>query len=514
MSDLIKTAISYMPDEKTLDFWIKHRQNVLFIGKHGVGKTTMIEEAFKRNGLKSRYFSASTMDPWVDFIGIPKEVMDENGKPYLELIKPKEFRDDEVEAIFFDELNRSHKKVRNAIMELIQFKSINGKKFPNLKMIWGAINPRTDNDPYDVEDLDPAQRDRFLVQVEIPYKPSKKYFVNKYGEDIGYDVCAWWDALPDKVKDYVSPRKLDGAVEFMQLGGNVRHVLPPCCNVDALIETVNNGSPSRRLKKLLDPESKTPDKDIVTFINDMNNFKALEKEIVGNETLISSLNKENLSSLFSTYPNQLETYFTANYDDHKTLLEDIKSKSPKSSKLAKVADKIIKSKTVKTRKTATIAISKKPPLVLESHYEEVMGFTMPHTIPKIGSINTEFSTSISMFEKKAGYKISPIKSNILHSLATTSQTMSRGTSVIPLVVPDKTQCDKIMGFLNYFVASSQRKTINDNRDKILETFAYIYKTGLFNIKDMVDNYQFILAEMGWLSSTPANAKFIPIKHKI
>lgn len=513
MSDLIKTAMSYMPDEKTLDFWIKHRQNVLFIGKHGVGKTTMIEEAFKRNGLKSRYFSASTMDPWVDFIGIPKEVMDENGKPYLELIKPKEFRDDEVEAIFFDELNRSHKKVRNAIMELIQFKSINGKKFPNLKMIWGAINPKTDNDPYDVEDLDPAQRDRFLVQVEIPYKPSKKYFVNKYGEDVGYDVCAWWDALPEKVKDYVSPRKLDGAIEFMQLGGNVRHVLPPCCNIDALIETVSNGSPSRRLKKLMDPESKTPEKDIVTFINDMNNFKALEKEIINNETLISSLNKENLSSLFSAYPSQLETYFTTNYDDHKTLLEDIKSKSPKSSKLAKVADKIIKSKTVKTRKTATIAISKKAPIVFESNYEEVMGFTMPNTLPSMRSGSTcQFSDTISMFEKKAAYKISPMKSAILSELAALSQTMSRATAVPSTIAPDKAQCEKIMGFLNYFIASSQSKTINNNRDLILETFAYIYKTGAFNIKDMVDNYQFVLAEMGWLS-TGTCAKFIPIKCK-
>jgi MoxR-like ATPase len=54
---------------------------------------------------------------------------DEKGS-YLELVRPKAFRDDEVQALFFDEFNRSHKNKRNAVMELMQFKSINGRKFP------------------------------------------------------------------------------------------------------------------------------------------------------------------------------------------------------------------------------------------------------------------------------------------------------------------------------------------------------------------------------------------------
>ena len=43
-----------------------------------------------------------------------------------------------------DEFSRAHKKVRNAVMELIQFKSINGRKFKNLKIVWAAINPDDD----------------------------------------------------------------------------------------------------------------------------------------------------------------------------------------------------------------------------------------------------------------------------------------------------------------------------------------------------------------------------------
>ena len=59
------------------DFWIENNLNVLLRGKHGVGKTAMVVDAFERNNLKYKYFSASTMDPWVDFIGVPKEKTDD-----------------------------------------------------------------------------------------------------------------------------------------------------------------------------------------------------------------------------------------------------------------------------------------------------------------------------------------------------------------------------------------------------------------------------------------------------
>ena len=93
------------------DFWINNDLNVLLRGKHGVGKTAMVIDAFERNGLKYKYFSAATMDPWVDFIGVPKEKTNGNGESYLDLVRPKEFQDDEVEAIFMDEFSRAHKKV-------------------------------------------------------------------------------------------------------------------------------------------------------------------------------------------------------------------------------------------------------------------------------------------------------------------------------------------------------------------------------------------------------------------
>lgn len=227
-------------DEK-LDFWIKQGLNVLFVGKHGVGKTSTVKAAFTRNKLRWKYFSASTMDPWVDLVGVPKEKTDDDGPSYLELVRPKFLQGpDAIEALFFDEFNRSHKKVRNAVMELLQFKSINGMEFPNLKIVWAAINPKEEDD-YDVEDLDPAQQDRFQVQVEIPYKPDKGYFSDKFGLPMANAAIEWWNDLNEAGKNNVSPRRLDYALEMVQSNGDVRDVLPVSTNIPKLITTIKTG---------------------------------------------------------------------------------------------------------------------------------------------------------------------------------------------------------------------------------------------------------------------------------
>ena len=262
--------------KQKMDHWIATNRNVLFCGRHGVGKTACIIESFDRNNLKWKYFSASTMDPWVDFIGCPKEKI-EDGKSYLELIRPKEFQNDEIEAIFFDEYNRSHKKVRNAVMELIQFKSINGRKLENLRFIWAAINPE-DDDEYDVEALDPAQKDRFHVYVEVPYRPDLMYFKNKYGEKLSRGSIAWWKELPQEIKNQVSPRRLDYALEEFQNNGDIRDVLPKSANISKLIECLHEGPIADRVKDIQEEGDLEKAK---TFISVENNYASAIKYIVG-----------------------------------------------------------------------------------------------------------------------------------------------------------------------------------------------------------------------------------------
>lgn len=286
-----------------LDFWIQNGLNVLFIGHPGVGKTAIVREAFDRNKLKWQYFSASTMDPWVDFIGVPKETKKEyNGVeiPILELVRPELFATGEIEALFFDEFNRSPKKVRNAVMELLQFKSINGKKFPKLKMIWAAINP-DDEDIYDVEKLDPAQQDRFEIIQNIPYKPNAAWFRERFGRQLADAAIGWWNELEDDIKKLVSPRRLEYVLKVYEMKGDIRDVfLRKETGVAKLIQALKVGPVTDRLMELIKNNDTEASR---SFLSNENNFASAMKYIPESSTLIEYfiplISKEKMASLMA-----------------------------------------------------------------------------------------------------------------------------------------------------------------------------------------------------------------------
>jgi hypothetical protein len=292
-----------MITDSKMKFWIENNLNVLFIGEHGVGKTARVKKAFEESNLKWLYFSAATLDPWVDFIGIPKEVSDSMGNKYIELIRPKPFATDEVEAIFLDEFNRSPKKVRNAVMELLQFKSINGKKFNNLKIIWAAINPdnidkdNSDDLTYDVEKLDPAQRDRFEIHVNVPYKPDKAYFLNKFGQ-LANNAIDWWNDLDVESKKFVSPRRLEYVLNVYNKNGDIRDVLPPSINTTKLIIELKNGSYNKLMMEIYNKKDVESAK---LFIQNRNNYSNTIDRIIKSNDLINFyiplINEEDLIDL-------------------------------------------------------------------------------------------------------------------------------------------------------------------------------------------------------------------------
>lgn len=199
-------------DTKNLVKFIQSEKNVLFVGPHGCGKTTMVIDAAREANVVLKYFSAATLDPWADLIGIPVPVGSEENK-HLKFIRPLDM--DEAEMVFFDELNRSHPKVQNAVLEMIQFKSINGVPLPKLKMVWGAMNPA--GGKYKVDELDVALEDRFHIHLEIKANPDVKYFTRMdkvsgeqlFNEDEAGHLVSWWNGLTKEAKAIVSPRRLE-----------------------------------------------------------------------------------------------------------------------------------------------------------------------------------------------------------------------------------------------------------------------------------------------------------------
>ena len=247
----------------TLTKYAQEGYNVLMSGRHGVGKTAIIkkvfDEVFGPINVSWKYFSASTMDPWVDFIGVPKNFTREDGVEVLRIIPPEYLTGEEkIEALFFDEINRADEKTLNAIMELIQFKSINGRKFPNLKCIWAAENPADDRvHNYMVKELDPAQRDRFNVQIRIPYVLDADYMTNKFGKTV-YDVGSnWWEGKENR-KNTVSPRKLDDILTAHIKGFDVTDFTTEC-DLSELKVSLNNIAAFDNIVAI----SKSTDRDLI-----------------------------------------------------------------------------------------------------------------------------------------------------------------------------------------------------------------------------------------------------------
>jgi hypothetical protein len=226
-----------------LKMYIELNKNILTQGKHGVGKTQKLMQACEELGLKMAYYSAPTLDPYTDLVGVPVPTTLPDGTKVLESIRPHKL--DDADVVFVDELNRAEPKTQNAFFEIVQFHTINGEKLPKLKCVVAAQNPADDEEEYAVGTLDPAFADRFDIYLNEEAKPDKGYFLSTLGEQFGEDraktvvngLFAWIKDLKDNA-DYISPRRLLGIAKLVlemqdakkpynKIQGAIEHSMPP-----------------------------------------------------------------------------------------------------------------------------------------------------------------------------------------------------------------------------------------------------------------------------------------------
>lgn len=100
---------SYAALSQTLSTAIGLGLNILLVGPPGGGKTSCLAQACKELDLRLAYFSAPTLDPFADLIGIP--VPQKSGDSYdgIQFLRPKNVT--QAEVMFFDELNRATSNV-------------------------------------------------------------------------------------------------------------------------------------------------------------------------------------------------------------------------------------------------------------------------------------------------------------------------------------------------------------------------------------------------------------------
>lgn len=232
--------------EKDLEIYAKNGFNVLLRGDRGCGKTQRAKDIFNKvfgkQGEDWLYFSCPTLDPWAKLVGIPDVVENADGTKKLVSVQPENILNKNVKAILIDEFNRGLMETTNALMELLDSKSINGNRLPNLKCIWGAVNinhAHKKDAKYHVEEMDPAQVDRFQCIIDVDNTPSVAYFEKKFGNK-GRLAVEWWKELPAQGKEQLSARRLDWVMQAIISG--IKHVdmLPRDISSDSLFNRIQS----------------------------------------------------------------------------------------------------------------------------------------------------------------------------------------------------------------------------------------------------------------------------------
>ncbi len=138
-------------------------QNIMLVGKHGIGKSKIITDYFTAHKMKVVTLFLGQMSDSGDLIGLPHK-NEETGK--TEFMPPFWFPiDNKPIVLFLDELNRARPEILQTVMDLTLNRTLAGRKLPEGSKIISAVN---DGEEYQLTDLDPALVSRFNIYTFRP----------------------------------------------------------------------------------------------------------------------------------------------------------------------------------------------------------------------------------------------------------------------------------------------------------------------------------------------------------
>lgn len=170
-------------------------QNIMLTGKHGIGKSQILEKFFTSRSERVVILFLGQMSDPGDLIGLPR--LDETTGKTL-FMPPYWFpTDNKPVVLFLDELNRARPEVLQTIMDLTLNRTLAGRKLPEGSRVISAVN---DGEEYQLTDLDPALVSRFNI---YEFKPTAQEWL----------LWASRAGLDSRVIDFISenPEMLDGA---------------------------------------------------------------------------------------------------------------------------------------------------------------------------------------------------------------------------------------------------------------------------------------------------------------
>jgi MoxR-like ATPase len=151
--DVGKTVRAGRPLVDFVKLCYKARRPPLLVGRHGVGKSELLEQAARELDIRYIVRDLSLMEP-PDLVGLP--VLDGKVTRYL----PPAFLPVEGKGLLvFEELNRCPSYMRGPTLQLLTARTLNDYTLPPGWLPAAAVNPS--GSEYDVEELDPALLSRF-----------------------------------------------------------------------------------------------------------------------------------------------------------------------------------------------------------------------------------------------------------------------------------------------------------------------------------------------------------------
>lgn len=164
-----------------LPFLIKAKLVPNIIGKHGIGKSSVIAQFAKDNGYSFHPFFLGQMSDMGDLLGLPEFNRDSSGRAIsTSFIHPAKLPKNKKSILFFDELNRATKDLLQGIFQLALEGTLHDYVLPEDSAIIMAMNPATDD--YSVLDFaDKAFTDRFChIHLDPTHEEFHTYMLGKF----------------------------------------------------------------------------------------------------------------------------------------------------------------------------------------------------------------------------------------------------------------------------------------------------------------------------------------------
>lgn len=154
------------------------RQNIMLVGKHGIGKSEIVRDFYAGQGLAVESFFLGQMSDPGDLLGLMHK--DETSGRSVFLPPYWWPLDDQPIVLFLDELNRARPEILQAVFDLALNRRLAGRDLPPGSRVVAAINH---GDEYQLTDLDPALVSRFNLYEFVPTVEDWLLWANARGLD-------------------------------------------------------------------------------------------------------------------------------------------------------------------------------------------------------------------------------------------------------------------------------------------------------------------------------------------